>query len=207
MKDELFNIISGKGEVRYGSIIQAITCYLKNGKNSSENIKNQKQVRKQEEESLISFATSNELWVKNLDLSKFISSGAEQRVYLNDTKFVIKLNDAIYYELWVDYFHNLLLHNYFFTDTAYEFLGFYTENEKLFVVVKQNFVVSTEVTDLQRVRTFLEANGFLNTRNHDYFNKELGIILEDLHDENVLTNNEILYFIDTVFYISDEFWN
>lgn len=207
MKDELFNIISGKGEVRYGSIIQAITCYLKNGKNSSGKIKNQKQFRKQEEESLISFATSNELWVKNLDLSKFISSGAEQRVYLNDTKFVIKLNDAIYYELWVDYFHNLLLHNYFFTDTAYEFLGFYIENEKLFVVVKQNFVVSTEVTDLQRVRTFLEANGFLNTRNHDYFNKELGIILEDLHDENVLTNNEILYFIDTVFYISDEFWN
>jgi hypothetical protein len=207
MKDELFNIISGKGEVRYGTIIQAITCYLKNGKNSSGKIKNQKQVRKQEEESLISFATSNELWVKNLDLSKFISSGAEQRVYLDDTKFVIKLNDAIYYELWVDYFHNLLLHNYFFTDTAYEFLGFYTENEKLFVVVKQNFVVSTEVTDLHRVRTFLKANGFLNTRNHDYFNKELGIILEDLHDENVLTNNEILYFIDTVFYISDEFWN
>lgn len=207
MKDELFNIISGKGEVRYGSIIQAIACYLKNGKNSSGKIKNQKQFRKQEEESLISFATSNELWVKNLDLTKFISSGAEQRVYLNDTKFVIKLNDAIYYELWVDYFHNLLLHNYFFTDTAYEFLGFYTENEKLFAVVKQNFVVSTEVTDLQRVRTFLKANGFLNTRNHDYFNKELGIILEDLHDENVLTNNEILYFIDTVFYISDEFWN
>ena len=30
---------------------------------------------------------------------------------------------------------------------------------------------------------------------------ELGIILEDLHDENVLTRNEILYFVDTVFYL------
>ncbi|MDR0573872.1 MAG: hypothetical protein LBG96_07585 [Tannerella sp.] len=32
------------------------------------------------------------------------------------------------------------------------------------------------------------------------FNPESGIILEDLHNENVLTSNGILYFIDTVFY-------
>jgi Serine/Threonine/Tyrosine Kinase found in polyvalent proteins len=32
-------------------------------------------------------------------------------------------------------------------------------------------------------------------------------ILEDLHDENVLTAHDILYFIDTVFYIKrDIFW-
>ena len=33
------------------------------------------------------------------------------------------------------------------------------------------------------------------------FHADLGIILEDLHDENVLTQDGILYFIDTVFYI------
>lgn len=44
-------------------------------------------------------------------------------------------------------------------------------------------------------------------KNHDYYHPELGIILEDLHDENVLTQNGILYFIDTVFYIKPEvFW-
>ena len=44
-------------------------------------------------------------------------------------------------------------------------------------------------------------------KNNDYFNPNLGIILEDLHDENVLTANDILYFIDTVFYIKpDIFW-
>lgn len=47
----------------------------------------------------------------------------------------------------------------------------------------------------------MTTNGFINTRNHDYYNANLGIILEDLHDENVLTQDEILYFIDTVFYI------
>jgi hypothetical protein len=53
----------------------------------------------------------------------------------------------------------------------------------------------------------MQANGFNNTRNHDYFHPELGIILEDLHDENVLTAQGMLYFIDTVFYIKREiFW-
>lgn len=49
-------------------------------------------------------------------------------------------------------------------------------------------------------------NGFKLIRNNDYINEDLGIILEDLHDENVLTSNGILAFIDTVFYINENFW-
>ena len=56
------------------------------------------------------------------------------------------------------------------------------------------------------IKTFLIANGFENIRNNDYLNKNIGIILEDLHDENVLTQNNILYFIDTVFYLTYKFW-
>lgn len=51
------------------------------------------------------------------------------------------------------------------------------------------------------------ANGFTCIQNNDYINKELGIILEDLHDENVLTKDGLLYFIDTVFCLEDNFWN
>lgn len=76
----------------------------------------------------------------------------------------------------------------------------------VFAVVQQAFVTSTEPTDLRKVNEFLTSNGFLNTRNNDYFNPELGIILEDLHDENVLTSHGILYFIDTVFYLTPQFW-
>jgi hypothetical protein len=39
---------------------------------------------------------------------------------------------------------------------------------------------------------------------NDYYNSSLGIILEDLHDENVITQKGVLYFIDTVFYIKPE---
>jgi hypothetical protein len=59
---------------------------------------------------------------------------------------------------------------------------------------------------LKQVKAFLTLNGFENNRNNDYYNPELGIILEDLHDENVLTRNEVLYFIDTVFYLTESFW-
>lgn len=100
----------------------------------------------------------------------------------------------------------MLLNNYFFPDTAYQLLGFYKDNEVLYAVVQQPFVKATEKTDLTIVKKFMLKNGFINTRNDDYFNPELGIILEDLHDENVLTENGILQFIDTVFYLTDNFF-
>ncbi len=36
--------------------------------------------------------------------------------------------------------------------------------------------------------------------------KIIGIILEDLHDENVLTSDGVLQFIDTVFYLTSSFY-
>jgi hypothetical protein len=108
----------------------------------------------------------------------------------------------------LDYFNNLLLNNYFFPDTAYSLKGFYLSDDKiLYAFVEQPYVKATHPTNLKQVRDFMRGNGFENVRSIDYYNPELGIILEDLHDENVLTQNGILYFIDTVFYINPEiFW-
>lgn len=44
-------------------------------------------------------------------------------------------------------------------------------------------------------------NGFVIKKNNDYFHNEIGIIIEDLHEENVLTCNNVLFFVDTVIYI------
>lgn len=206
LKNELHNILSGKSEVRFGAIIQAITCYLNNGEKTSSIIEINKHFKSQETTRLENYISKENLWIENIDFTQYVSEGAEQKVYLNDSEHVLKLNDAIYYSSWKDYFYNLLLHNYFFSDTAYELLGFTKDNETLYAVVKQNYVSITSNTDLSKVKTFLTLNGFENNRNNDYINRELGIILEDLHDENVLTQNEILYFIDTVFYLTDVFW-
>ena len=164
-------------------------------------VKNHQQLKEEETKRLIQFIDNNNLWVDNINIDLYVSQGAEQKVYLKDGSTVLKLNDAIYYASWIDYFHNLLLNNLFFPDTAYRLLGFYKDLDITYAVVEQQFVKANEKTDLNAVKIFLENNGFRNTKNHDYFNEELGLILEDLHDENVLTQNGMLYFIDTVFYI------
>ncbi|AWH85492.1 hypothetical protein HYN59_10345 [Flavobacterium album] len=206
MKNELQNVLSGKSEVRYGAIIQSIANYLKNGSVASTETKSAKYYKEQEATRLEDYILQANLWIGDIDFSQYVSEGAEQKVYLKDSEHVLKLNDSIYYESWLDYFYNLLLHNYFFPDTAYDLVGFTKDNDVLYAIVKQAYVSITDKTYLARVKSFLEENGFENTRNNDYFNPELQIILEDLHDENVLTRNDILYFIDTVFYLTDSFW-
>ena len=163
--------------------------------------KDQQHYKEEETKKLVQFIEENNLWKNDINIDLYISQGAEQKVYLKDGATVLKLNDAIYYASWVDYFHNLLINNLFFPDTAYNLLGFYKDKEVIYAVVEQPFVKATELTDLNIVKAFLENNGFINKKNHDYYNQELGIILEDLHDENVLTQNGMLCFIDTVFYI------
>ena len=76
------------------------------------------------------------------------------------------------------------------------------------MLVEQAYVKATSLTNLNQVKEFLAINGFENIRNHDYYHPKLGVILEDMHDENVLTNNNILYFIDIVFFIEPAvFWD
>jgi len=206
LRYELHNILSGKSEVRFGAIIQAITSYLKDGEKAGVAFEGGKYFKSEETERLENYVTRNNLWIKEIDLSNYVSEGAEQKVYLKDTEHVLKLNDSIYYTSWKDYLYNLLLHNHFFPDTAYELIGFIKDNDILYSVVQQSYVVITHNTDLSQVKTFLTQNGFQNNRNNDYYNPELGIILEDLHDENVLTRNGVLYFIDTVFFLKEQFW-
>ena len=205
LKNELHNVLSGKSQIRFGAVIQTIASYLNDGAQTSATIEDEKHYKKQEAKRLEDYISEKNLWIK-IDLSQYVSEGAEQKVYLKDTENVLKLNDSIYYNSWKDYFYNLLLHNYFFPDTAYNLIGFTKDNDILYAVVQQSYVSITSNTDLNEVKEFLTLNGFQNNRNNDYYNPELGIILEDLHDENVLTRNEVLYFIDTVFYLTNAFW-
>ena len=201
MKDEIRNIISGKSQVRYGANIQATLNYIKTSEETSTLDKTNKYFKLEETKRLKKYIENQNFWVREINLNNYVSEGAEQKVYLKDNKSVLKLNDAIYYLSWGDYFVNLLLNNYFFPDTAYKLLGFFENEAILYAVVEQRFINATEKTNLHLVEQFMASNGFKKIRSNDYFNQELGVILEDLHDENVLTNNGILYFIDTVFYI------
>ena len=203
---ELRNIIEGLGESPKGNFIQTILFYLRESKTTGGTSEKPELISKKGEvENLIIFANQNQCWYPYIDEEKYIGEGSEQKVFLNDDgESVIKINDTIFYETWKDYFVNLLIHNFLFPTTAYELLGFYQKLGILYAVVKQPFIESTELTDLTKLRLFLENNGFEHKKNNDYFNAYLGIILEDLHDENVLTNQSVFFFIDTVIYLIPE---
>jgi hypothetical protein len=209
VKYELQNILQGKNAVSHGELIQTIANYLRECTKAGEMAERNEPNKEEETKELIHFINSNNLWNCDINFSLFISAGAEQRVFIQNNTKVLKLNDSIYYASWLDYLNNLLLNNYFFPDTAYQLLGFYkSDADVIYALVEQNYVASNQQTDLANVKLFLENNGFNNRKNHDYYNAELGIILEDLHDENVLTANGILYFIDTVFYLKPAiFWH
>ncbi len=207
IKHELQNIISGNGLVRYGKNIQTITNYLRGKKETVSNLKKDEFNKNEETKILIDFINKSNLWFTKIDNSKYVGEGAEQKIYeFENPNFVLKLNDSIFYSSWFDYLNNLLIHNYFFSHLSYELIGFRLIDNKLNAVVKQPFVKATESTNLQNVKDFLSANGFLNKKDNDYFHPYLGIILEDLHDENVLTSDGCLQFIDTVFYLTDRFY-
>ena len=207
VKHELQNIISGNGSVRNGKIIRSITDYLRRKKKTVSNLKEDKLDKDQETQVLKEFIAESNLWYSDVDNSKYIGEGAEQKIYeFSDPDFVLKLNDSIFYSFWEDYCNNLLIHNYFFPHLAYELLGFHKMDDKLYAVVKQPFVKATENTDIKNVKDFLSANGFINKKDNDYFHPDLGIILEDLHDENVLTSGGVLQFIDTVFFLTEKFY-
>ena len=207
LKNELQHLLSGTNGASYDALIQTVAGHLRSGESAGPMAKSKHQNKAQEAAGLIEFARLNELLVEQIPEERFIARGAEQRVYIVQGEFVVKLNDSIYYASWEDYFNNLLLHNFFFTDTAYSLLGFHLSEEVLYAVVQQPYIQADQATDLTQVKEFLVTNGFQNTRRHDYKHAELGLILEDLHDENVLTADGILHFIDTVFYINPNiFW-
>lgn len=97
LKYGLQNVLSGKSQVRFGTVIQAIASYLKNGERTGTEIENAKHFKSEEAKRLENYIAQNNLWVPDIDLSQYVSEGAEQRVFLKDSEFVLKLNDAIYY--------------------------------------------------------------------------------------------------------------
>ena len=206
LRNELQNFLSGTGADTKRNAIQTVAHYLRKSPSASAGVEEKEFVKEQEAKELITFANRYSFFYPPLDNTRYIAEGAEQKVYLAaDNAHVIKVNDAIFYLTWQDYFHSLLLHNYFFPATAYELIGLLHENSKLLAVVKQPYIISDAPTNKNAVKELMFQNDFINTKNDDYKNIELGIILEDLHDENVLTNKGVLFFVDTVFYLVPPF--
>src|SRR5215213_7791245 len=145
-------------------------------------------IKKEQERFLKELATQQHYWVKDLPKQEFyLAKGGEAKVFLHeDQKSVIKINDGVYYATWLEYFNSLVIHNLLFPATAYIVLGFSMIDSTFHVVLKQPFISSDATAELTAIQELLVFNGFRNTRRQDYINEEFGLILEDMHDENVI---------------------
>jgi hypothetical protein len=125
------------------------------------------------------------LWLQSLPVgSQYLTRGGESEVYLAADKLnVIKVNDAIYYATWTEHINSLVIHNLLFPNTAYSFLGFMENKGSLCIVLQQSFIEGRQA-DINDI-------------------KELWLLLEDMHDENVVAKDDVLFFIDTVFYVME----
>ena len=201
------NIIHGVVITQQRSTITAVRNHLCSRFSTSTKIEKdferQSRIKEEQKQFLIPFIEANHLWLsEKFSEERYLTEGGEAKIYFGfDNKSVIKLNDAIYYNTWLDFFNSLLIHNILFELTAYELLGFKQDENGFYAVLKQPFIVSDNLVDLNDVKKLLAFNGFENIRRNDYYNKELGIVLEDIHDENVIVNSNMLFFIDTVFFI------
>jgi hypothetical protein len=105
VKHELQSIISGVGNHAATNLICAAAYHLRKSQETSRISQESEFTKEKETEKLIFWINQNHLWFNNHDESRFIASGAEQRVYLHqDTRYVYKLNDSIFYQFWADYF-------------------------------------------------------------------------------------------------------
>ena len=207
-RKKLQDIINGKHITWQGDTCTAARNFLCNRFSPNTTVKKdfdqQSAIKKEQGKVLNSFIEQNSLWLEPPDeTERFLTEGGEAKIYFSrQGAGVIKVNDAVYYLTWLDFFTSVLIHNLLFEETRYALMGFINEASVLKAVLQQTFVVSDSAVDLTAVRSFLEYNGFENTKRNDYYNKELGLILEDIHDENVIMNSGVMFFIDTVFYVN-----
>jgi hypothetical protein len=179
-------------------------------KNREERIKLERALRTIEERELrrlsshiLDAAGFNQNWVRQGKIS-----GAEQRVHFEEQECsVIKANDGNFHGNWLQYLERLHLHQLLFPETAYTLLGLLVEDSGISMVVRQPFAkASNGVAGATRdeVEVWMrEHYGAFRYKNDDYYLPQLDLLIEDLHDENVLVseNRKALLVIDPVIYV------
>lgn len=118
----------------------------------------------------------------------------------------IKRNNLIYHSSYLDFFYRMALHNEMFPEAPLELLGFVESSEGLLPLISQPHVSAKKGASRDIVVPYMMKLGYENIpKTDDYINRQTGIRVEDLHDENVLVGDDgLLYVIDPVIYLDDE---
>ncbi|UFH53859.1 hypothetical protein [Spirosoma sp. KNUC1025] len=164
-------------------------------------------IRPQETVALKNWADTSNLWLNEADFTKNWFSfgeieGGEHQLYQQNGYF-IKRNNLLYHTNWLEYFHRLVLHNWLFPETAVHFEGLMLVGDELQPVIRQKALLAIRGADRKEVETEMAKRGFYRRKADNYYNPDLGILVEDLHDENVLVSPRgSLLIFDPVIYLA-----
>lgn len=219
-KQEISAIVAGERSSQFQTHLQTATYIAARSQSTSEAAKgtepltrkeraqyNQK-VKPEEEKALFEWAKNGNLWIEESKFntqfsSNYLDEGAEQKVYLNDDGVrVHKVNAGYFHGTWLEFFIRLITHKAIFPSTAYKLTGFTEENGQFCAIIEQQWVQVVRGASKEEVEKILIQIGFEHLKFNDYYNRDDGIILEDLHDENVFVGADgNLLFVDPVIYL------
>lgn len=127
--------------------------------------------------------------------------GGEHQLYAANG-YVFKRNNLLYHNAWLEYFHRLVLHNWLFKETELTFEGLMFVDGHLQPVVSQKIIQAIRGAEREEVEQEMLKRGFFRRKADNYYSPELGLLVEDLHDENVLVSQSGgLFIFDPVIYL------
>jgi hypothetical protein len=133
---------------------------------------------------------------------------AENNVYFDEKQQRwFKRNNLGYHSTYLEFFYRLSLHNQMFPEAPYALEGFVENDGQLEPVISQPHVRASKGATPVDVEKLMRSMGYqkVEGKKHDYYNKEKGIRVEDMHDENVLMDDDgNLFVVDPVIYLDDE---
>ena len=133
---------------------------------------------------------------------------AENNVYYDESQQRwFKRNNLSYHATYLDFFYRLALHNEMFPEAPYALEGFVINDGQLEPIISQPHVKSTKGASKEQVESLMKSLGYekIKGTEHDYYNKEKGVKVEDMHDENVLMDDEgNMFVVDPVIYLDDD---
>jgi hypothetical protein len=133
---------------------------------------------------------------------------AENNVYFDEeSQRWFKRNNLSYHTTYLEFFYRLALHNSAFPEAPYALEGFVMNHGELQPVISQPHVRATKGASPVDVEQLMNNLGYskIPGTQHDYINQEKGIRVEDMHDENVLMDDDgNIFVVDPVIYLDDE---
>lgn len=164
-----------------------------------------RELKQREAEALRAWARRKQRLRDNLAFDrKWLAQGSiggqENDVFLEGRR-VFKRNNLNFHLSYADFFDRIALHALLFPGAPLRFEGFVEHQAGLWPVMSQPAVRARRGANRAEVERFMGQLGFKRTGGDDYCHPE-GILVEDLHDENVfLDEADEVIVIDPVIYL------